>query len=605
MNFLLKISLRNLLRQKRRNILLGVAMAFGTMILVLANSFSHGISDVLFNKIVVYVAGQVSIGFTEHGNAFRQVFHDGDRVVELVKKELSDITQLQEALGFMARAIGNGKSDNVIMVGVDLKRTINVKQSPEVIRAEQIEYSKNFKNVEGSFLDLNKPGIENPVAVSVEKAKYLNIKKGDILRVRFNDLNGQSQAARLTVVCIFKPANTFMGFPIFLEVADLKKLTGYGPHDIGSIYLRIKDAKKFAAKDADKLHNALKPKIAVIFGSIAPGNKNANEKGRPVTITSSMLGFRSDTTSRRLLSASLPIISGDSAKAFDKEGVLISEGLAALLKARLGDTCVFRYSSKYDAQQVTVRYPVKSIFKSEAGMNANILLVNEKAFYASFYKNWPQDAALLPGAYIPKKGDKLYDAFDPEYVLLDRARSSDDYTKRMREMGSTAYKGSVVDVESMYEAASAVLKLEAALNLITFIAVLILFFIILIGVINTLRMTIRERTREIGTIRAIGMQKKDVRNSFVLETFFLGLFSALVGTALAFLAMFGLSQITFKSEDNPLTMLLVNGHLNFLPSIASTVSFIVLIVLIAIVTAYFPARRAANLSASDALRHYE
>jgi ABC-type lipoprotein release transport system permease subunit len=147
-------------------------------------------------------------------------------MVSIVKKELSDITQIQEALGIFSRAIGNGKSDNVIMVGVDLKRTINVQQSEEVKRKEQEEYQQNFKMVEGNFLDLNKPGIENPVAVSQEKAKYLNIKKGDILRVRFNDVNGQSQAARLNVVAIFKPANSFMSMPIFLEVADLKRLAG-------------------------------------------------------------------------------------------------------------------------------------------------------------------------------------------------------------------------------------------------------------------------------------------------------------------------------------------------------------------------------------------
>jgi ABC-type antimicrobial peptide transport system permease subunit len=175
----------------------------------------------------------------------------------------------------------------------------------------------------------------------------------------------------------------------------------------------------------------------------------------------------------------------------------------------------------------------------------------------------------------------------------------------MRDMGSTKYKGAVVDVESMYEMASDVLKLEGALNLITFSAVLVLFFIILIGVINTLRMTIRERTREIGTIRAIGMQKKDVRNSFILETMFLGLFSAITGTALAFLTMFGLSRITFHAEDNPLSMLLVNSHLNFMPSVGATFFYIALIVAISVVTAYFPAQRAAKMPAADALRHFE
>jgi len=604
MNVIARISLRNLLRQKRRNMLMGIAMAFGTMILVLASSFSHGISDVLFNKIVVYVAGHVSIGFSEGGNMYKQVFHDGDRMINIVKRELSDITQIQEALGIFGRVIGNGKSDNVIMVGVDLKQTINVKQSEEVKRKEQEEYKQNFKMVDGNFLDLNNPKFENPVAVSVEKAKYLNIKKGDVLRVRFNDINGQSQAARLNIVAVFKPANSFMSMPIFLEVADLKRLAGYGPNDIGQLYLRIKDAKKFAAKDADKLHDAMQSKTAVIFGSISlAGAKARGSEGR--AITASALGFKYDTVSHRALIGSLSLAKGDTGAAFGKEGVAVSEQLALALGAKLGDSCVLSYIAKYGAAKIPLRYPIKAVFKPAAGLNGNIVLVNEKTFYNAYYGNWPKDASTFPDAYIPKKGDKLYDALDPEWLLLKRARSTDDAKKQMRDMASTKYKGAVVDVESMYEMASDVLKLESALNLITFGAVLILFFIILIGVVNTLRMTIRERTREIGTIRAIGMQKKDVRNSFILETMFLGLFSAIAGTILAFLAMFGLSRITINAEDNPLSMLLVNSHLNFAPSAGTTFFYIALIVVIAVVTAYFPARRAANMAASDALRHYE
>ena len=596
MNVILKISLRNLLRQKRRNILLGVAMAFGTMILVLASSFSHGISDVLFNKIVVYVAGHVSVGFSENGNMYRQVFHDGDRMVAIVKKELSDITQIQEALGVFSRAIGNGKSDNVVMVGVDLKQTINVKQSDEVKRKEQAEYKQNFKMVEGDFLDLNKPGVENPVALSQEKAKYLNIKKGDVLRVRFNDVNGQSQAARLNVVAIFKPANSFMSMPIFLEVADLKKLMGYGPHDIGQLYLRIKDAKKFAAKDADKLHDAMQSPTAVIFGDLA---------SKTNSIKASVLGFKNDTVSHKLLIQTLALTAGDTASAFGKDGSAISKPLAAQLGVKSGDSCMITYTTKYDPRAISVKYPVKAIFAPTATMNANVFLVNEKSFYSAFYGNWPHDAHASPEAYFPSPNDPLYGAFDPEWLLLKRAHSTDEARKQMRDINSTKFKGSVVDVESMYEMASDVLKLEGALNLITFGAVLVLFFIILIGVINTLRMTIRERTREIGTIRAIGMQKTDVRNSFILETMFLGLFSAIVGTALAFLAMFGLSRITFHAEDNPMSMLLVNSHLNFVPSLGATVFYIALIVVISVVTAYFPARRAAKMPAADALRHFE
>jgi putative ABC transport system permease protein len=157
----------------------------------------------------------------------------------------------------------------------------------------------------------------------------------------------------------------------------------------------------------------------------------------------------------------------------------------------------------------------------------------------------------------------------------------------------------------MYESASMVVNLEVALNLITLGAVMVLFFIILIGVVNTLRMTIRERTREIGTIRAIGMQKKDVRNTFLLETFFLTLFSIIAGILAAFAAMAGFSLIKINVQDNPIGMLLVNGHLNFVPTVIGTVSYTLLILAIAVVTAYFPAQRAANMSAASALRHYE
>ncbi len=175
-------------------------------------------------------------------------------------------------------------------------------------------------------------------------------------------------------------------------------------------------------------------------------------------------------------------------------------------------------------------------------------------------------------------------------------------TKEITRLRTHAF---TVNVQSMYESASMVVNLEHALNLITVGAVMVLFFIILIGVVNTLRMTIRERTREIGTMRSIGMQKNDVRNSFLFETFFLTLFSTLIGAAVAFGIMGLLQFVKINAQDNPLGMLLVDGHLNFAPTVGGTVWSIVLILIIAVATAYFPARRAANMSAAAAFRHYE
>src|SRR3989339_1498781 len=121
MKLLIMLSLRNLFRQKRRNILLGIAMAMGVTILVVANSFSHGISDIMFNKIMRYVTGHVAIRFNERGGVMREIFRDRMRVFETIKNE-PVIEEANESIAMFARAIGNGRSDNIILVGVNTKK---------------------------------------------------------------------------------------------------------------------------------------------------------------------------------------------------------------------------------------------------------------------------------------------------------------------------------------------------------------------------------------------------------------------------------------------------------------------------------------------------
>jgi ABC-type lipoprotein release transport system permease subunit len=585
MNYLFQISLRNLLRQKRRNFLLGVAIAFGTLVLIMASAFSHGISEVLFNEIIVYVSGHVSINFSDNGNGFAQVFHDGPRVLDMVKKEVPEMRTVQESMGVMARAIGNGKSDNVIMVGIDLK-------SGDEKDAQDAE--KNFKMIVGNFMDLGDSTIENPVVLSEQKAKYLNVKKGDIIRVRYKTVNGQDQASRITVVGVFKPANMFMSAPVFLEINDLKRISGYGPNDIGTLFLSLYNPKKDAINIANKLQKKLQPSMAGIYADLSL-------KG--ITAQSTILGTKSDTASRNLLGRTITFT--DSTIKVTREAVFISDSLANVLQVKTGDQIQVDFKSKYPDQKGFGFVKISGIFTSNKIVPSNAVLVNELDFYKLFYSAWPQKFTENKASFVPDTTNALYAIYSPEWNLLPRVKTTTEMTKQMREVGSKRIRGTSVSVQSMYESASAVLNLEVALHMITFFAVMILFFIILIGVINTLRMTIRERTREIGTIRAIGMQKSDVKMTFVLETFFLSLFSAVTGTILAFGAMKIISMIKIDSGDNPIGMLLSNGHLHFAPTAASVAGYIILIVAIAVSTAYFPARKASNLSSAEALRHYE
>jgi ABC-type lipoprotein release transport system permease subunit len=66
-----------------------------------------------------------------------------------------------------------------------------------------------------------------------------------------------------------------------------------------------------------------------------------------------------------------------------------------------------------------------------------------------------------------------------------------------------------------------------------------------------------------------------------------------------------LGLFTFQAEESFLAICLVNNHLYFLPTVRDIVQNLLLIVFMAGFTAYFPARRAAKISVTEALRHVE
>ncbi len=583
MKLLIRLSLRNLLRQKRRNLLLGSAMAMGVAILVVANSFSHGISDIMFNRIMSYVTGHVAIRFNERGGVMREIFRDRDRVREAIKNE-PGIEEADESIAMFTRAIGNGRSENVILIGVDTRKGLAEKGKRDV--------EQSFRLTEGSWKDVENTSLENPVILSVEKARSLNAKMNDVLRIRFRNMFGQDQAARLTIVGLMKNDNIFMSPAVFLELAKEKELLGYRPWETGSLSLKIKDPQKNAAALADRIHERLKPGNAYIPASVA---------GRTGRRAVTLLGFRSDDSSKAKITGLLKLSSGSLEKAFKKDGVIVSVTLARELGIKAGDSLKLRYDRKFDKAPKEASYTVSAVCAGDYPGYDSVLM-NDSAFYDLYYEDMPAGAGKTP--YPAEKLGAWKELASPEWVLLDRTYNTDDYKKKYQEISRNKWRGTTIDVSTMYETASDILKLEYVLKVITLSAVLVLFFIILLGVVNTLRMTIRERTREIGTVRAIGMQRGDVRNMFLLETFFLTLFASLAGLLLGFLVMWTLALIPIRMQDNPLGMLLVNGHLYFLPTFAGIAGNMLLIIAIAVVTAWFPARRAANLSPAQALGHF-
>nr|HNW45608.1 ABC transporter permease [Elusimicrobiales bacterium] len=465
---LIRLSLRNLLRQKRRNILLGSAMAIGVAILVVANSFSHGISDIMFNRIMRYVTGHVAVRFNERGGVMREIFRDTQRVRAAIKDE-PGIEEADEAIGMFTRAIGNGRSENIILIGIDTKKGL----SAEGLR----EVEQSFKLVEGSWKDIESAAVENPVIVSVEKARTLNVKMHDVLRVRFRNMFGQDQAARLTIVGLMKNDNIFMQPAVFLELSTAKALLGYRPWETGSLSLTITAPQKNAAALADRIHERLKPATAAI---------HATASGRAGRRAVTLLGYKSDDESKKIITGLLKPVSGSFEKAFKKDGVLLPAALARELGAAAGDTLTVRYDRKFEKTPKEASYTVSAVCGAASYPGADIVLLNNSGFYDLYYEDMPADAGR--DGYPADKLGQWAPLAAPEWVLLPRTYNTDDYKKKYQDISRNKWKATTIDVSTMYETASDILKLEYVLKLITISAVLVLFFIILLGVVNTLRM---------------------------------------------------------------------------------------------------------------------
>lgn len=119
-----------------------------------------------------------------------------------------------------------------------------------------------------------------------------------------------------------------------------------------------------------------------------------------------------------------------------------------------------------------------------------------------------------------------------------------------------------------------------------------------IGVINTMVMSILERTREIGVMRAIGASRRVVRRLFTLEAALIGLFGGLVGVLVAYVAAFVANPIVnHQLADSGLS----SRDIISVPPLLGLVVVVVTTV-VGVVAGLLPASRAARMDPVAALR---
>ncbi len=176
---------------------------------------------------------------------------------------------------------------------------------------------------------------------------------------------------------------------------------------------------------------------------------------------------------------------------------------------------------------------------------------------------------------------------------FDTKIGEEGLTKIKEDLAAKGYEATTVQdrIGVFKQVISAVIMV---LNFFAGIALLAASF----GIVNTLLMSVQERTKEIGLMKAVGMSRRKLFLVFSTEAILLGFWGSLLGS----LAGIGVGKIVNKLATKSFLKDLVGFELTSFP-ISSIVVIMFIIMVIAFLAGTLPARRASKLDAIEALRY--
>lgn len=261
----------------------------------------------------------------------------------------------------------------------------------------------------------------------------------------------------------------------------------------------------------------------------------------------------------------------------------------------------FTNFGEYEVSQI-------SIYMDDKYASDKYADILEKRFmdeeFLNYYKELYKEKLISRGEYT----DEKYEEYEVKVKEKNRdniTQDEDTTTGGMEFDESYQVKekkdGLEIRVRTWQEEISFLEEMIQTIEIVAFALNIILMTIILLGISNTLIMSIRERTGEIGTLRAIGMQRPSVLLMFIIEGIIIGLIGTIIGTIIGggLALFFTLNGIYIG--PSPISIFLVNNTLFFRLSIDLILSVIITIVAVSAIASIYPSYKATKLKPITAM----
>lgn len=269
------------------------------------------------------------------------------------------------------------------------------------------------------------------------------------------------------------------------------------------------------------------------------------------------------------------IIDGTRLKPDKPEGCLLGKGLAQTINAKVGDELTVVTS---EGVLNAVGVYVQGIFETgtyEYDKRAMVLTL--------------QNSQLL----LNVQGIRSIS------VLLDKTKYTDEVAENLRTV--FAEKGLHLKVKTWLEDALYYRQVTGFLHGLFKVIKFIVMVIIAIGIANTILMSVMERTREIGTLNAIGFKNHQIIRLFLTEAAMLGVIGGIVGCGIGYFLVHWVASLGIQVAPPPgsstgFPLMPVAVPREFIYAFCASV-------VIAVLSAIYPAAIASRMRPVDALRH--